>query len=241
MTKIVRYKKELPFSYSLGASVTYEMLYHKPELCRQVIISGEYKDEQGKLTGLCRALRVPVIENNRALTMLSPKENCLVAGMFDKRKSELNAGGNHVVLVNPSDMGNIGTIVRICAAFGVDTLVTAGTTADLHHPKTIRASMGAYFHVDSAAYETFEQYRAEAGIRAYCPFMLDGATAVTECRPAQPWSLIFGNEASGLPDEYQQIGTPVYIPQTKAVDSLSLPSAVSIGVFMMTNGVPGVR
>ncbi len=45
------------------------------------------------------------------------------------------------------DPGNLGTIIRSADAAGADgVLVTAGS-ADIYHPKTVRATMGSLFHL----------------------------------------------------------------------------------------------
>lgn len=69
------------------------------------------------------------------------------------------------------------------------------------------------------------------------PFMLDGSRSLpdvlAEGIPAT-WSLIFGNEGSGLPAEFSQIGQPVRIPSNDRVDSLNLSIAAAIGIYGFT-------
>ena len=87
-------------------------------------------------------------------------------------------------------------------------------------------------------YEKFDDYLSECGERALYPFMLDGARPldqVVKNRP-EPYSMIFGNEASGLPAEFSRIGQSVIIPQSADIDSLNLAVAVSVGAYAFTNG-----
>jgi TrmH family RNA methyltransferase len=46
-----------------------------------------------------------------------------------------------------SDPGNMGTIIRICDAVGAD-LMLSPECADIYSPKTVRASMGSFFHTN---------------------------------------------------------------------------------------------
>lgn len=46
------------------------------------------------------------------------------------------------------DPGNVGTLLRAAAAFGASAVVTSAGCADLHGPKTVRASMGALFALE---------------------------------------------------------------------------------------------
>ena len=48
------------------------------------------------------------------------------------------------------------------------------------------------------------------------------------------YSLVFGNEATGLPEEFANTGTPVVIPHLKGIDSLNLPVAAGIAMYEAT-------
>jgi tRNA(Leu) C34 or U34 (ribose-2'-O)-methylase TrmL len=61
--------------------------------------------------------------------------------------------------------------------------------------------------------------------------MTDGRTRLDGVRFVSPCALVFGNESSGLPAEFHDRGTSVAIPQTAAVDSLSLPTAVAVTLY----------
>ena len=51
-------------------------------------------------------------------------------------------------LENISDPGNLGTILRSCDWFGINTVILSEGCADLFNPKVIRSSMGAIFHLN---------------------------------------------------------------------------------------------
>jgi len=145
------------------------------------------------------------------------------------------------VLVNPADKGNLGTILRTATAFGIENIAIISPAADIYDPKVVRASMGALFHVNFCYFEKFEDYQ-----KAFCgtnrnliPFMLDGQPinkVAADLKDSDySFSLIYGNESSGLPAEFLQIGTPARIMHSNNVDSLNLPMAVGIGLYTFTN------
>lgn len=105
---------------------------------------------------------------------------------------------------------------------------------DAFDPKTVRASMGAVFSMDFVYFDSFEEYREAFGERELYPFMLDAEMKLYEIRPKRVFSLIFGNEATGLPDEFSCIGTSVVIPHSGRIDSLNLPIAASIAMYEAT-------
>ena len=91
--------------------------------------------------------------------------------------------------------------------------------------------MGAIFSLPFAYFDTFEDYLKQAGTRHLYPFMLQAETGVKEAKKEKPYSLIFGNEATGLDPSYLNVGTPLIIPQSSSIDSLNLDNAVSIALF----------
>jgi TrmH family RNA methyltransferase len=103
-------------------------------------------------------------------------------------------------------------------------------------PKVVRASMGAIFRLRCRYFETFERYRGIAGERSLYPFMTGGDLLLDHVRFNPPFTLIFGNESSGLPPEYRDTGTPVTIKHTNAIDSLNLPMSVGIALYEATRG-----
>lgn len=240
--KVQRYRRDAEVSYTLGATLTYELLKCRPELLERVFISRETEQAGGieVLLQKCAAQGIPVEQNDKAFNILSPKGNCYVIGMFRKEAQKLHAG-DHVVLVNPSDAGNLGTIIRTAAAFGVKELAIIRPAVDFYDPRTIRASMGAAFHVSVEYFEDFQQYRERFPENRRYAFMLKGSVTLPEAIRSvrglqkQPdVSLIFGNEATGLPDVFADFCTPVRINISSDVDSLNLPMAVGIGLYEFT-------
>lgn len=242
------YKKDFDFSYTLGVFPTLELIAHKPTAVDRLILSpkGEHNEGVGKLIDFAEKSGIPALFEPKTLARISSKDNCFAAGVFKKYTCTLRAGANHLVLVNPSDMGNLGTILRTATAFGVEDIAIISPGADIYDPKVVRASMGAIFHINFTYFTSFEAYLSGAGQgqRALIPFMLDGA-AVNRvaadyrmqrqaARKELPFSLIFGNESSGLPEEFLKLGTPARILHRDTVDSLNLPMAVGIGLYTFT-------
>jgi TrmH family RNA methyltransferase len=66
--------------------------------------------------------------------------------------------------------------------------------------------------------------------------MTNGKTTLAETRFNEPYSLIFGNESAGLPDEYLDLGTSVSIQHSGKVDSLNLTIAVGVALYEADGG-----
>ena len=227
---VKHYRKEDSNSYALGATLTVELLKYRPEIVNAVYYHSLCKDIS-PYESLCKAHNIPFIQSDKAFNILSQKENCFVLADFQKETFDLSSSSNHLLLVNPSNAGNLGTILRSAAAFGVKDVAIISPAVDVYDPKTVRSSMGALFHLNVKYYDTLSAYLEDAGERNLYPFMLKATETLKTVKPQFPCTLIFGNEATGLPDEYLALGTPVIIRHTDNVDSLNLPIAASIALF----------
>ncbi len=228
------------YSYACGVFPTLELMEHMPSCIFRVYLSSQASGNRGteKIVHLAGVQGVPVVVDDKAVERLSPKENCYAIGVFRKKLPPLRPGRNHIVLVNPADKGNLGTILRTITAFGLNDLAIVSPAADVFDPKVIRSSMGAVFHVHLDWYESFDEYRKTHGAgRDFYPFALQGAPLeAVQVDADRPYSLIFGNESSGLPEAIARLGHPVRIVHLDTVDSLNLPVAVAIGVHHYTSG-----
>ena len=238
MPKLETYSHQLSYSYAPGIFPSHALLNARPELARRLLVRSDALESEGvrALIDKCAALNVRTETADRALERISRKENCYAALVFDKFSSALDPQKSHVVLVNPSDMGNLGTILRACLGFTLPDLAIIRPAADVFDPRVVRASMGALFSMRVALYDSFEEYCAQHPGHALYPFMLDGSLPLPQARKAAkaPYALVFGNEATGLPASFASLGQPVRIPQSDAIDSLNLSVAVSIAAYAFT-------
>ena len=119
MAGFKRYRKDDPVSYSLGITLTFELLRYKTEYVNKVYVHSAMKegDTYDKLRAICREAGIPVQQTDKIFHVLSQKENCYVIGEFRKFPGTLQKDASHIVLVNPSNAGNMGTIMRSALGF----------------------------------------------------------------------------------------------------------------------------
>ena len=239
MPSLSPYRSDLDYAYAPGMFPAMECLLHRPECARRILLHSKSAGTEGaqRLTELADKLHVRVEEADRALARISGKENCFAAAVFAKFDDALAADKPHVVLHNPSDCGNVGTILRTSLGFGVEDVALIRPCVDVFDPRVVRASMGSMFQLRIRTYADFADYLADHPDRALYPFMLDGSRSLpdvlAEDIPAR-WTLVFGNEGSGLPPEFAQMGQPVRIPSNERIDSLNLSIAAAIGIYGFT-------
>ena len=238
MPSLSAYKSDLDYSYAPGVFPSMECMLHRPGQVRRLLLHSSAAGREGadKLRALAEKLGVRVEEADKALARISGKENCFAAAVFEKFEDELNPEKPHVVLHNPGDSGNVGTILRTALGLGVEDAALIRPCVDLFDPKTVRASMGSLFSLRVKVYDSFEDYRRAFPDRPLYPFMLDASIPLQEAVKTKPpvWTLIFGNEGSGLPAEFAGTGQPVRIESNDRVDSLNLAIAAGIAVYGFT-------
>lgn len=227
-----KYKKDLEVSYSIGAFPTIELLENHPETVEHILISTRAERNVGvdKIKAICKAQHITTELADGAIRKISDSDNCYAVGIFKKYKSPLEKG-NHLVLVNPDDKGNLGANIRSMLAYGVTNLAIIRPAADIFDPRVVRASMGAVFKLNVAYYGSFSDYHSNFKTNNLYAFMSDGKTELKDVKFEKPFSLVFGNEASGLGPAFHNMATSVRIPQTGQVDSLNLSVAVGIGLY----------
>lgn len=232
MQKYAPYKKSDKHSYTLGIFPTLELLHQRPKVVQEVFVAPNTKNSQGlkEIVDLCAKHNIACTEDSKTLRRLSKAGNCYAVAVFTKFAGELSAEAPHVVLVNPDDAGNVGTIMRTMLGFDCHDLAIINPAVDSFDPKTVRASMGAIFKVRVAYFESIDTYQEKFSHHLY-PFLLTTENTLADTVFVEPYSLVFGNEGSGLPDIYKTLGTPVKIEQSPEIDSLNLAVSVAVALY----------
>lgn len=236
MTKLAPYRKDLDYSYTIGVFPTLELLAHRPEQVTRVLVSskGEANEGVSRIRAICAERGIPLVQADRQVERLAGNEKTYVIGVFEKYEAPLDPDANHVLLVNPSDAGNLGTIVRTMLGFDVANLAIVTPAVDLLAPRTVRAAMGATFQLAFEHFDSIDAYRARFSRHLY-PLMTDGRIDLPEAVFQSPYTLVFGPEGAGLGPEYHALGTSVRIPQSGRIDSLNLAVAVAVALYAATH------
>jgi TrmH family RNA methyltransferase len=135
------------------------------------------------------------------------------------------------------DPGNLGTVIRSCAALGIDRLVISDDCADLYNPKTIRAAMGGLFRMDVDVIPTNELAAAigilrASGRRVFAAALREDAHALGELELLRGDCFVIGNEGHGLSQSV--IGACdacAIIPMTEGSESLNAAAAAAICIW----------
>ena len=127
-----------------------------------------------------------------------------------------------VALDGVQDPGNVGTIVRLAAAFDAAGVLLLPGSADPFGPKAIRSSAGAILHVPVAGITASELLAANV------PLVATAMAGQAGDPPARNAVLLFGNEGAGVSQELLSRSALLAIPMISRVESLNVASSAAI-------------
>jgi len=127
-----------------------------------------------------------------------------------------------VALDGVQDPGNVGTIVRLAAAFDASGVLLLPGCADAFGPKAIRSSAGAILNVRVA------QVTARELLDCGLPLLAADASGSAVAPPSTGAVLVFGNEGTGVSEELLRHATPIAIPMSARMESLNVASSAAI-------------
>lgn len=228
--KYKRYRKKDDFSYTIGPFPTFEMLESANVEIIHVFLHEDFHELE-KLMSILENKGISYSFSPKVLRRISGRDNAYVIGVFKKEEKELEKG-NHLLLENIRDMGNLGNILRSSLAFQVKNIALIGNTVDFYDPRVIRASMGAYFKVNLKHFDSLEDYKKTFSNKIYAFELNDRAKELSDLSPGSPFTLAFGNEGEGLSQDFEREES-VFIDQSEEVDSLNLHTAVAISLYTL--------
>ena len=142
-----------------------------------------------------------------------------------------------MLLESVRDPGNLGTIIRSAAAFGIDRLIISEDCADLYNPKTVRASMGTIFHrqIDRVAdLPTAISALIRDGRNIYAAALDQTAVKLGAVALNPGDGIVIGNEGHGLSaDTISACTGCLYIPMAEGIESLNAAMAATVCMWEM--------
>lgn len=235
--KLRKYTKELEYSYAYGTYPVIDLLKYRSDSVLKIMLKKEGFGSDGvsEILDICEKKGIEYEINDREIDRLSFKENTYALGVFKKYDCDLDGSSNHLLLSQPRNMGNLGTIVRTMLGFGYTNLGIVREACDIFDPTVVRSSMGSLFGINFEYFDSIDEYVRAFPNRTNYLFMLDGAKRLEETSFTNPHTLVFGNEGSGLPKDSSKYGSSVYIQHGDRIDSLNLSIAVGIVLYSVSS------
>ena len=148
---------------------------------------------------------------------------------------KISSNGKFLLLSSLQDPGNLGTILRTAAAFGIGGVLLSDDCPDLYSPKVLRASMGGVFRVPAAVTDDLGGWidaLKAAGVPVWAAALRRDAKTLREVSLGEGGcAVVIGNEGGGLDDGVIGRCTgSLVIPMEPGSESLN--AAMAAGVFL---------
>jgi tRNA (cytidine/uridine-2'-O-)-methyltransferase len=140
----------------------------------------------------------------------------------------------HVVLVAPEIAGNTGNIIRLCANTGSTLHLVEPLGFVLDDARMKRAGLDYHERTSVHVHASFEALLIGLGQPSFAVFTARGTTQYNDLSPALSDVLVFGCEATGLPDDviaHPLCAATVTLPMMPNNRSLNLANTVAITVY----------
>lgn len=149
-------------------------------------------------------------------------------------RSVADLDGPVLVLVDISDPGNAGTLVRAAEAAGCAGVVFAGSSTDPFGPKAVRAAAGSIVRLpvseDAEVSTVLDELRSTG--RTLVATVIDGGAAPEATDLSVPVAILIGSEAHGLASEViAACSATITIPMQSAVESINAAMAGAVVLF----------
>jgi TrmH family RNA methyltransferase len=187
---------------------------------------------------------IPATENElKKISSLKTPHNALaVISMIepirdpDDLKKELT-----IVLDCVQDPGNLGTIIRSAAWFGIKNIYCSEDSADVYNPKVIQASMGAILHVNVTYTSLPELLEIARNMSIKIYGTLIKGESIYSYKLGSSGIILLGNESKGISEELlpfitDRIKIPKLTDEQHGIESLNVSMAASVILSEFTRG-----
>lgn len=217
-----KYRKQEQLFFAEGIKVVQELLHSNFELQELFTTKQDFLSvSKDKLHAISEA-------ELKKISALATSNSCLAVFKIPKAK-EMKESGLILALDDVRDPGNLGTIIRLCDWFGIETLLCSEETVDIYNPKVVQATMGSISRVN-VVYGDLENFLVKTKLTVFGTFM-DGKNIYQESLP-NDGVIVMGNEANGISEAVEKLVTDrVAIPRfgdLQITESLNVATATAI-------------
>lgn len=231
-----KYRNETGLFLIEGYKPVYEAFVEKVDICT-VFTTAKYLEKFEFVKDKIVIATDAVME--KISTTDSAPEAVAVAKQQNIQLEDIKSKTRIAMIENTKDAGNLGTLLRSAAAFGIEAVILCGDTIDRYNPKVVRSTVGALFKVPvvkadlAAVKDTFKNHNFIAAVVNYKDIVEPQTIDYSK-----PFVIMLGSEADGLTQEAVSLSdTKTTISMAKNTESLNLSVAGSILFYLSSCSV----
>ncbi len=165
--------------------------------------------------------------------------NCMMHGIRPCDVT-IDALSNEVLLLDGiTSAENVGSIVRSCAALGVESLIIPKDTPHPFNRRALRVSMGYATKIRTYVHEDIKRSIVALqakGYRVFAAEVAENSTPLSRVKTPQKWVLIMGHEGQGIAEDILELCDEVVtIEMQEGVKSFNVGVAASLMMYQFKN------
>jgi TrmH family RNA methyltransferase len=205
-----------------GERIIADIIARHPDAVQRVFVSKDFAIN----ISYYKAFELEILEYSVFEQLAASKNPQGILALIKYPTFTLKPSDFVLVLDGVQDPGNMGTILRTAAWFGVKQIVCSLDTVDVCNPKVVQASMGAVYDLN-ITYQNLDTFLLGQNVPVYGA-LLDGEN-VYQKNLSWPAILVMGNEGNGIRESIRKhISDPLMIPKIGIGESLNVATATSI-------------
>ena len=214
----------------------------------------EFLIEGNKLLDLVTAYKYSLISESKKENFIEylDKDNCIILSdnLFKEISSQENSQGiifivgyfhkkidknttEVVILDNVQDPGNLGTIIRVLDAVGIENLILTKGSCDIYNEKVVRSTMGSLFNlnIEYFSFEQLSEFLKINNFNVLATALKKDSITYEKMTIKEKNAIIFGNEGQGVSEEILSLSNEkLIIPIYGKAESLNV--SLAAGIFL---------
>ena len=224
-----------------GKNPLIELIKKKVNISQVLVTKEKFKSLSSHIP---KSINIKIVNKNQIDILNKHKINTQgVAVLINKKEKttlidHLNQNvknkSTYVLLNNISDQRNIGSIIRVCAAFEVNGVIINKKYFNQTNELMIKASAGTSHHIDLIEVSNDANTIKELKKKNYWIYALDGYAdnSLDDIKWHDKSVLVVGSEEKGIQELLKKVSDiKIKIPISKNVESLNVSNALSIALY----------
>ncbi len=218
-------------AYNFGAEIKYVILSNETAISDEIIEKIKLLKAFGtQILCVSEAVFAKLTEETAPQGIITV---CSFLKIHNYTDEILNVGEEKIMAFESiRDPGNLGTIIRNAAAFGIDRLVLSSDCVDLYSQKVLRATMGAIFKVRIDIVNDFCRALNDLkkqNRRVISTTLGENSLKLGSCNLNKKDVFIVGNEGHGISESVISLSDEtMFIPMKENTESLNAAIAAAI-------------
>ncbi len=220
-----------------GTHLIERALETAPKRIVKILHTAAFADANAALMASIKKKKIPTQQLTSAfaekISDTKSPQGCFGVVTFDPLMS-LYSRDIIIALDHVSDPGNLGTILRTAAWFGIEEVLLSAGCADSYSPKVLRSTQGEIFSVKISVSESLPkalEAGKKKGYKILATTLSSFAGSIYKEKFESKCIVVFGSEAHGISREVLDVvDREIIIPSGGVGESLNV--AVSAGVVL---------